>query len=51
MQRDEYAELRSRMEKRRELAKQKRDEIEEVKPMVFRLLLMMLWAKITGGGR
>lgn len=48
---DEYEELKKRMEKRRETAKQKRDKIEEVKPMVFRLLLMMLWAKITGGGR
>ena len=47
----EYEKLRERIEKRRELAKVKRDKMEEVKPMVFRLLLMMLWAKITGGGR
>jgi hypothetical protein len=51
MSKDQYVELQKRIEKRREIAKQKRDKIEEVKPMVFRLLLMVLWAKITGVGR
>jgi len=50
MRKSEERKLRLMMERARERAQQKRDEMDKVKPMAGRLLLMMLWAKVTGRG-
>jgi hypothetical protein len=40
-----------RIEKARETSEAKGKFMAEARPMVFRLALMMLWAKITGSGK
>ena len=49
MRRSEYRKFRKRIDEARG-ARQEDKEIKQVRPMAFRLLLMMLWAKIRNGG-
>jgi hypothetical protein len=49
MRRSEYRKFRNRIEGARGV-RQEDKEIKQVRPMAFRLLLMMLWAKIRNGG-
>ena len=47
----EYRRLRMEIEKQRANVRQQPDPTAGTRPSVFRLFLMVLWAKITGAGR
>lgn len=51
MRETEYRKLRMQIEKQRDSVNRRPDPIESARPSVFRLFMMVLWAKITGAGR
>jgi hypothetical protein len=47
----EARKLQRRIEQERERIKNPPPVVDQQRPSVFRLLMMVLWAKITGAGR